>query len=213
MVRLLQVNQKRPELARMNAEEEEEPGIKAEVERCVALNDILNNAALNPPWGRGVQRCCSDALWWQPFLQPISNRLSSPVRWRALCTPELLLEALPCVAMYHPKLFCTAAAAIMMTCWVIAGPGGWSGGVGPTLTSSNLAPSTGRPKSCASGWAALGHLCCTTMRHRCPCYRASQLACGPCTPMRHRCPFYRASQLACGPCTRSVRCWALKQGL
>ena len=46
MVRLLQVNQKRPELARMNAEEEEEPGMKAEVERCVVLNDVLYNAAL-----------------------------------------------------------------------------------------------------------------------------------------------------------------------
>ena len=70
MVCLLQVNQKRPELARMNAEEEE-PGIKPEVERCVSLSEAVQNAALYLPRGRGFQSCCSDALGWQPFRSPL----------------------------------------------------------------------------------------------------------------------------------------------
>ena len=150
MVCLLQVNQKRPELARMNAEEEEEPGKKSEAEMCVSLSAALYNAALHLARGGGFHCCCSDALWWQPFPQLIVNRLT--------CKTMIFIhirnvspEALPFAAMQLLKLSCTTAAAIMMTCSAIAGPGGWSGGGGPTLTLSSLAPTTGRPKSCASG--------------------------------------------------------------
>ena len=73
MVCLLQVNQKRPELARMNAEEEEQPGTKSGVERCVSRY----NSALHLPRGGGFQRCSSDAFRWQSFPQPIANGLPS----------------------------------------------------------------------------------------------------------------------------------------
>ena len=75
MICLPQFNQKRPELARMNAEEEEEPGIKPKVERCVSFTEALCSAALCLPRCEKFLRCCSDALWWQLFLQPTANRL------------------------------------------------------------------------------------------------------------------------------------------